>query len=60
VRQLAGVATFLLQGVRPGNWWEATRAGRRVRLGLLLWLALLLALSVLVVVSQYGERLGLR
>lgn len=50
---LAGVATFLAQGVRPSRWWEAVRAGRTARRWLLLWLALLLALSALLVFSRY-------
>ena len=50
---LAGVATFLAQGVRPSRWWDAVRAGRTARLGLLLWLALLFALSALLLFSRY-------
>lgn len=53
---LAGIATFLAQGVRPSRWWEAARAGRTARLGLLVWLALLLALSALLVYSHYLGR----
>jgi uncharacterized membrane protein len=49
---LAGVATFLAQGVRPSRWWEAVRAGRTARQGLLLWLALLLALSALLLYQE--------
>ncbi len=45
---LAGVMTFLVQGVRPLRWWEADRAKRATRLAIALW-ALLLALLVVVV-----------
>ena len=52
---LAGVVTFLAQGVRPSRWWDAARAGRTARLALLLWLVLLLALSALLIFSRYVE-----
>lgn len=38
---LAGVVTFLLQGVQPNSWWEAKRARRATRWALVLWGALL-------------------
>lgn len=43
---LAGVATFLAQGVRPRTWWEAEKARKASRLALAAW-ALLLALAAL-------------
>ena len=55
---LAGVATFVAQGVRPSRWWEAVRAGKTARLGLISWLILLLALSALLVYTQYSDSLG--
>jgi uncharacterized hydrophobic protein (TIGR00341 family) len=50
---LAGVATFLYQDVRPQHWWEAYRARRMVRVAGSVWLALLLALVVLVYLSGF-------
>ncbi len=45
---LAGVATFLLQGIRPARWWEAERARRGTRTALLLWTLALALLALLV------------
>jgi len=45
---LAGVATFLVQGVRPRGWWEEHQAKRSTRLALLVWLTLLGALAILI------------
>jgi len=41
---LAGVVTFILQGVRPRTWWEADRAKKATRKAAILWGGLLLAL----------------
>jgi len=49
---LAGVLTFLLQGVRPLTWWEADRAKKATRIAIILWLGLLAALAVLIIISQ--------
>jgi uncharacterized hydrophobic protein (TIGR00341 family) len=49
---LAGVVTFLVQGVRPRGWWEADRARRSSRIALVLWIGLLAVLVVLVVTSM--------
>lgn len=46
---LAGVATFLVQGVRPGRWWEAERARRSSVRALLVWSVLLLGLVAVIV-----------
>lgn len=44
---LAGVATFLIQGIQPLSWWERKRArGMVLRVGLL-WTTMLAALCVL-------------
>lgn len=45
---LAGVGTFLYQGIRPRHWWEAERARRMIRLAAGVWLGLLAALVVLI------------
>ncbi len=42
---LAGVATFLAQGVRPRGWREEDRARRASRIAIAVWMLLLLALA---------------
>lgn len=42
---LAGIAAFLVQGVRPRNWWEAEQAKSATQKAVLLW-AVSLALLV--------------
>ncbi len=44
---LAGVATFLVQGVRPRSWWEEERAKKARRIALAIWLVLLAGLSTI-------------
>lgn len=46
---LAGVATFVLQGVRPNRWWEARRAKRATAWALAIWTIMLLALAAVIV-----------
>jgi uncharacterized hydrophobic protein (TIGR00341 family) len=41
---LAGVTTFLAQGIRPATWWEKDRAAHAVRIAIALWVAMLAAL----------------
>lgn len=48
---LAGVVTFLLQGVRPRSWWEAERAKKAALRAAAVWLVLLLALAVILVLA---------
>lgn len=48
---LAGVATFLVQGIRPINWWEAARAKKAARMTLLVWSTLLAALVLLLYIK---------
>lgn len=50
---LAGVVTFLFQGIRPARWWEAERAKRATRTAIASWF-LLLVLLVLVVLFWQG------
>ncbi len=45
---LAGVATFLAQGVHPGNWWEAQKARQTTWYVLGIWILLLAVLLVLI------------
>jgi uncharacterized hydrophobic protein (TIGR00341 family) len=49
---LAGVTTFLAQGIRPVTWWEADRAKKATRVAILLWGLLLLALVVVILLTQ--------
>jgi len=49
---LAGVVTFLLQGLRPLNWWEASKAKKASRYAIIIWVALLILLTVLLMSSQ--------
>ncbi|MFW6201711.1 MAG: TIGR00341 family protein [Gemmatimonadota bacterium] len=51
---LAGVVTFLAQGIRPRRWWEAERAKRASRLAIVVWGALLLALALVIRFSRGG------
>jgi uncharacterized hydrophobic protein (TIGR00341 family) len=51
---LAGVMTFLIQGIRPRTWWEADKAKKATRNAILLWSILLIVLGVLILFSQKG------
>ena len=44
---LAGVVTFILQGVRPRTWWEADRAKKATVKAAVIWSGLLLALILI-------------
>ena len=44
---LAGVATFLAQGVRPRSWWEAERAKKATWRAILVWVILLALLCLI-------------
>jgi uncharacterized hydrophobic protein (TIGR00341 family) len=49
---LSGVATFWLQGVRPRDWREATKAKSATFTAFLIWGALLAALAVIIIYSR--------
>jgi uncharacterized hydrophobic protein (TIGR00341 family) len=49
---LAGVTTFLVQGIRPRKWWEASKAKRAARLAITLWSVLLAILIAVILLSQ--------
>jgi uncharacterized hydrophobic protein (TIGR00341 family) len=49
---LAGTVTFLLQGVRPREWWEAKKAARAVRMALAVWMLLLGFFAGLILLDQ--------
>ena len=44
---LAGVVTFILQGVRPRTWWEADRAKKATVRAAIIWSGLLMALILI-------------
>lgn len=45
---LAGVATFLAQGIQPGHWWEARKARKQTWYALGVWIFMLVLLFVLI------------
>lgn len=45
---LAGVSTFLVQGVSPRAWWEADKAKKATRKALTLWSIMLVVLAVII------------
>ena len=45
---LAGVGTFLSQGIAPSNWWEVKRAKRATQRAIIGWTTLLLVLIALI------------
>jgi len=49
---LAGVVTFLFQGIRPLTWWEATKAKKATRRAILLWSILLIVLAAVILISR--------
>ena len=49
---LAGVVTFLVHGVRPLNWWEASKAKKATRYAIIIWVSLLIILTILLMTSQ--------
>jgi uncharacterized hydrophobic protein (TIGR00341 family) len=52
---LAAVATFLIQKVRPRTWWEADRAGRATRRAVATWIVMLAILLTLMLLGHIGE-----
>ena len=46
---LAGVTTFLAQGINPRSWWEQKKARRTTLTALLIWLAVLAVLIIMIV-----------
>ena len=49
---LAGVGTFLLQGIRVRYWWEEKRAKLMVRIAGSVWIFLLLLLTALIYIAN--------
>ncbi len=52
---LAGVATFVTQGIRPKYWYEAERAKTATGIAIALWVGVLALLAGLVVISYQFE-----
>lgn len=51
---LAGVTTFLVQGIRPATWWEKNQAGKATRIAILLWVTLLAGLIGMILLLRPG------
>ncbi|MBS3814991.1 MAG: TIGR00341 family protein [Hadesarchaea archaeon] len=50
---LAGVVTFLVQGIEPRSWWEADKAKKLSRLALTIWITLLIALVTITIFMKW-------
>jgi uncharacterized hydrophobic protein (TIGR00341 family) len=48
---LAGVLTFILQGIRPLNWWETKKARKAARNAVLFWAIFLTILIMILILS---------
>jgi uncharacterized hydrophobic protein (TIGR00341 family) len=51
---LAGVTTFLVQGIHPATWWEKDRAVKATRVAIGLWVTLLAGLVGMILVLRRG------
>jgi len=51
---LAGVMTFLVQGIRPRRVWNDDRAKRATQIAIVLWTLLLAGLVAVILLSQKG------
>ena len=49
---LAGVTTFMAQGIHPANWWEKDQAEKATHIALKIWVALLAVLVGLILLFQ--------
>ncbi|EKE01584.1 MAG: hypothetical protein ACD_21C00095G0005 [uncultured bacterium] len=52
---LAGVVTFLAQGIRPANWWEKGLAAKATRIAVTILLVSLILLTGLILLLQQGK-----
>ncbi len=50
---LAGVVTFVAQGIRPREWWAADKAKKASHQAIVIWITLLLLLIVMIIYTQY-------
>jgi uncharacterized hydrophobic protein (TIGR00341 family) len=51
---LAGVTTFLVQGIKPTNWWEKDRAVNATRIAIALSVTLLAVLVAMILLARQG------
>jgi uncharacterized hydrophobic protein (TIGR00341 family) len=49
---LAGVVTFLAQGIRPLTWWEEDKAKKATRTAIVLWVSLLAILIAIILLFR--------
>ena len=49
---LAGVTTFMVQGIHPTTWWEKDQAEKATHTALKIWVALFAVLIVLILLFQ--------
>jgi uncharacterized hydrophobic protein (TIGR00341 family) len=49
---LAGVITFLLQGIHPITWWEANRAKKATLIAIMIWIFLLFSLLFIIFLAK--------
>ncbi|TET31411.1 MAG: TIGR00341 family protein [Planctomycetota bacterium] len=49
---LAGVCTFLFQGIRPATWWEKEKASRATWIAISFWVVLLAVLAAVILIAQ--------
>ena len=49
---LAGVLTFLFQGVKPMSWWEAKKAKKYTQKAILMWMFLMFLLIIAIYVEN--------
>ena len=54
---LAGVITFLANGIRPRTWWEKKKAKRLSTIAVVVWIALLLLLVAALYIWQHKNDL---
>ncbi len=48
---LAGVLTFLFQGIRPSTWYEAEKAKRATAVAIALWISILALVTAIIIVA---------
>jgi uncharacterized hydrophobic protein (TIGR00341 family) len=49
---LAGVCTFLFQGIRPATWWEKEKAKRATLAAIAVWVVLLVILAAVILIAR--------
>ncbi len=45
---LAGILTFLVQGIQPRSWWEVEKAKKATRIAIGIWVTLLAILAIII------------